>query len=356
MTSPTERLLLKAGFAPKEADRIVRLSRRPEVASYPIRFNKHHIRRAKKDPRLWKVLLPSDDELKGAGIADNYGEEENTVVPGLQHKYAQTALLVVTDRCASNCRHCFRRGTTKGPMETADLRDLGPAIEYIYNHPEINNLLLSGGDPLLLNHRRLREIVEKFSWLPNIGTIRVGTRAPIDSPGIVTEKLLDIFASNGKPMQFVLHSNLPVELDMEALAAVWRIRKAGIQVLHQHPILKGVNDDAETIFTLHMRLMDMGISPMYIYHPMPAFMATHYQVPFFRAFKAIEEAKEMLPGPAKTFRYVIPCRAGKLEVLGFDSMEKPSTMLLRYHEAKEMEMHGKIIEVPATKRTKWVDI
>ncbi len=173
---------------------------------------------------------------------DTSGEKDYTVVPGLQHKYAKTALLLITNKCAVYCRHCFRKRLI-GKENDEVLIDLEPVVRYIDEHREIDNVLISGGDSFFISNKRIRELLERFSAIEHLEFIRFGTRIPVVMPSRIylDHHLLDLFEEYSKKVriQVVTQFNHPKEVTPEAAKAIEALRSRDIQVRNQAVLLKG---------------------------------------------------------------------------------------------------------------------
>ncbi|MBN1172331.1 MAG: hypothetical protein JXA67_09165, partial [Micromonosporaceae bacterium] len=231
------------------------------------------------DP-LAKIVLPDQSELTSDLDFDPSAEASNSPVVGLQHKYGPTALLLITDVCAAYCRFCFRKRFTLAttPQFIANHKPLAPprevtldvraAVEYIRSRPEITNVLLSGGDPLMLSPARLGQVLDALRPLRNVTTIRIGSKLPAFDPDRITPELVDVLAAASSPDRRVYvaaHMSHPRELTGAARAALGRLMSAGIILYNQTPILRGVNDDADTLITLLRELSDAGVTPYYLF-------------------------------------------------------------------------------------------
>jgi len=199
--------------------------------------------------------------------ADPIGDDAHSPVDGLVHRYADRVLLKLVYVCPVYCRFCFRREMV-GPRGRRALsaEAIAAAYAYIRAHPEIWEVILTGGDPLVLSPRRLRAVARDLAAIEHVKVLRVHTRVPIASPARVTRDLVRALKVQGKAAYVVLHANHPRELTSEALAACARFIDAGIPMLSQTVLLRGVNDDAETLGKLMRRLVEGRIKPYYLHH------------------------------------------------------------------------------------------
>jgi len=198
--------------------------------------------------------------------ADPIGDEPFTPVEGVVHRYPDRALLKVVNVCAVYCRFCFRRemvGPRRGGLSP---KALAAALAYIGNHPEIWEVILTGGDPLVLSARRLQNVVRKLAAIPHIKVIRVHTRVPVVAPERITASLTRALRARGKATFVVLHVNHAREMTKKARAACARLIDAGIPMLSQSVLLRGVNDEAQTLAALMRTLVECRIKPYYLHH------------------------------------------------------------------------------------------
>ncbi len=307
------------------------------------------------DP-IRKMAIPSDGELSPIGSYDTSGERENTKLPGLQHKYTKTALVLVTNRCAVYCRHCFRKRLVGLPSEEI-LKRFEDAAGYITEHREINNVLLTGGDPLVLSTDAISFMLESLLRIDHLNFIRIGTRVPVVLPNRITEdsELRALFRESSRPgkrIYVVSQFNHPREITEKSTAAVAALIRSGVIVSNQAVLLKGVNDDPDVLAELQSRLVGIGVSPYYVFQCRPVKrVQSSFQVPLARAYRIVEEAKAMLDGHSKNFKFVMSHRTGKIEVVGIANDE----VYLRYHQAKDQEDIGRFFRRRLTPGAGWLD-
>jgi lysine 2,3-aminomutase len=219
-----------------------------------------------------RELETTPDELH-----DPIGDSEHSPVDGIVHRYPDRLLLTPIRVCPVYCRFCFRRETV-GKPDQAILSDqqLDTALDYIAAHPEVWEVILSGGDPLILSPRRLQKILRKLTVIEHVGVIRLHTRVPVIEPERVNAALLDALDS-AKAVYIVLHTNHPRELTAPARDACSRIVDAGIPMLSQTVLLKGINDDAQTLETLLRQLVANRVKPYYLHHADKARGTSHFR-------------------------------------------------------------------------------
>lgn len=288
-----------------------------------------------KDP-IRKLCLPDPAAFSLAGAEDTSGEAGNTVVTGMQHKYRQTAVILTTNQCSMYCRHCFRKrmvGSNAGEIA----QHLDQMAQYLRAHPEINNVLLSGGDALVNENDRLRQYLRALADIDHLRYIRIGTRTPVVLPERIfkDEELLEMlshYSRQVKQLIIVTHFNHPRELTEQARAAIRALLRAGCPVQNQAVLLKGVNDDSLILTELMNSLAAAGVLPYYLFQCRPAQgVMRQFQVPLLRGQPIVDRAKADMSGQAKAFRYVMSHPTGKIEILCPLDGRK---MLFKYHQAK----------------------
>ncbi len=256
------------------------------------------------DPLLRQVL-PIQDELEpAAGFQrDPVGDSKATIQPGLLQKYAHRALLVATPTCAVHCRYCFRRHFDyKSTPRT--LSDWQPALDQLTGDTEIQEIILSGGDPLLLPDQRLQALVEKLGAIGHLQRLRIHTRLPIVIPQRVTATLTQLLQATRLTPIVVVHTNHPAELDQRVARATGQLLDAGIPVLNQAVLLRGVNDSVDTLVQLSQRLVNMRVMPYYLHQLDSVAGAAHFHVPLETGQQLLAQLRMQLPGYAVP-RYVI---------------------------------------------------
>jgi lysine 2,3-aminomutase len=269
-------------------------------------------------PAIRREFVPSDKEEKDETVtmSDPLIEEKFTVTRGLVHKYRNRALVLLTMNCAAYCRFCTRRRKVsdieRGKMTDSDLNNI---VKYIKAHPEIKELIFSGGDPLTVPDM-LKKALKKFSALPQIKILRVGSRLPVSNPVMINSKVIDALKVVKKqPLYLMLHFEHPAEITKQTVAAVKKLQKVVTMCLSQSVSLKGVNDNAKVLYDLFSRLVEIGVKPYYIYRCDPVKGAEHFIVDFKKERKMMTELRKKLSGLA-TPMYVIdaPDGSGKVPV------------------------------------------
>lgn len=199
-----------------------------------------------------------------AEMADPCGEDSHMPVPGLVHRYPDRVLFLVTDRCASYCRYCTRSRVVSGVGEQQLETQFDAAFRYLEKHTEVRDVLLSGGDPLLLSDNRLEHILARLRAIPHIEFLRIGTRIPIFLPQRITPELCSIL-SRYHPLWMSVHTNHPRELTLEVKAALERLANSGIPLGNQSVLLRGINDSLEVQKSLVHKLLMCRVRPYYLY-------------------------------------------------------------------------------------------
>jgi len=326
---------------------------------HPIRVPEYYLSLIdEQDPEdpIRRMALPSITETIAEGSYDTSGELSNTILPGLQHKYKQTAVILATAECAMYCRHCFRKRLVGLPSQEV-LRDIDAAVEYIMDHEEINNILITGGDPFTMTTSRIRDLLDALSGIPHLDFIRFGSRVPVTYPKRILddEELLEIFSEYSKKSRrlfLVTQYNHPREITKESIAAIDRLVSAGIVVNNQTVLLKGVNDDPVVLADLQNKLVSIRVNPYYVFQCRPvARVKRTFQVPLYDGYMIIEDAKKLLSGHSKRFRYIMSHRTGKIEILGIMN----GKFLFKYHQAKNSDNQGRIFTRNLDKDATWLD-
>jgi lysine 2,3-aminomutase len=209
---------------------------------------------------------PAELDLAPGELADPIGDEAHSPVPGIVHRYPDRVLLKPVHVCAVYCRFCFRRETVgPGKAEALSPEALDGALAYIRSDPAIWEVILSGGDPLVMAPRRLRAIMAALAGIEHVRVVRLHTRLPVVDPARVTPDLVDALGASGKAVWVVLHANHPRELAADANAACARVIAAGIPMLSQSVLLRGVNDDPATLEALMRAFVEARIKPYYLH-------------------------------------------------------------------------------------------
>jgi EF-P beta-lysylation protein EpmB len=276
----------------------------PDAREFPLRVPHSLVRRMvpgnRHDPLLRQVLpLPEEWEETPGFDRDPLGERESMPAPGLLHKYHGRALLTLTGACAVHCRYCFRRHFPYGAANPG-ASHWGAVLAYLARHEEIGELILSGGDPFTLPDARLSELARQIAAIPHVRTLRIHTRLPIVLPERVDEHLLTWLGNHPRRTVLVVHCNHPNEIDESVCAAMDALRHAGVILLNQSVLLKGINDDANTLTRLSEALFAAGILPYYLHQLDRVHGGAHFEVDDHTARRLMERIHAVLPG------YLVP--------------------------------------------------
>ena len=255
------------------------------------------------DPLLRQILPLAEETRSPVGFStDPVGDLDATLAPGLLHKYHGRALMVTTGACAVHCRYCFRRHFPygDGPHSMAEWE---PAIAQIEADASIREVILSGGDPLTLVDGQLARLAHRLAAIPHLRRLRVHTRLPVMIPERVTDELLHWLRGTRLTPLMVIHANHAAELDDDVAGALGRLVDAGIPLLNQAVLLRGVNDSIESLVELSERLLELRVMPYYLHQLDRVRGAAHFEVPKEEGLRLLEELRSHLPGYAVP-RYV----------------------------------------------------
>jgi lysine 2,3-aminomutase len=306
------------------------------------------------DP-LRRIVVPDSEELYPWGEIDPSCESLFTVAPDLEHKYKETALLLVTNSCGSYCRFCFRKRIFfKGTNEISS--DYTEAFNYLKNNKEIDTVVISGGDPLVLSTDKLSEILFELKDIEHIKTIRIGTKMFAFNPFRIIEdkKLLNLFREFNKESQklFIMsHFSHPKELTSDAIKAINLVHDTKSTIMNQTPILKGINDSVEILSKLLNDLVTLGIVPYYVFICRPTIGNYTYSVPVERAADIFFIAKQKLTGLARKVILSMSHKDGKVEVL----YKTKNNIYFRFHRSPDPEKDYRILKAPLNPEARWFD-
>lgn len=307
------------------------------------------------DDPVRRIVVPNVHELEAWGRLDPSDEETYTVMPGLEHKYHSTALLLVSNVCDGICRYCFRKRVFIKPQQEY-LRDIPAAMDYIRSREEITNVLLTGGDPLALATPKLADIVRRLREIPHIQIIRIGSKVPAFNPHRIVNdasllEMVERYSRGAKKIYFMTHFVHPRELTDVAVKAVERLQKAGAITANQMPLLRGVNDDADVLADLLARLSFIGDVPYYVFQCRPALGNRAYTVPIEEGSEIVEQAKSRVSGLAKRLRYTMSHSTGKIEILCVFE----GRAYFKYHRAADDADSGRLLVFASNPNACWLD-
>ncbi len=331
---------------------------RDEIAVFPMSVTKYYmslIDPSDPDDPIRRMAVPDGAAVITEGMLDTSGEISNTRFRGLQHKYRETALVLTTGACAMFCRHCFRRRFVG--MENEEVaEDIENVAAYIREHTEISNVLLSGGDFFLLPTEKIAQWLEVLSPMDHLDLIRCGTRTPVTFPQrILTDPglidTLSIYARK-KQIYIVTHFNHPKELTDESVAAIRSLQKAGLTIKNQTVLLRGVNDDPDTLYRLLRKISSVGIVQHYIFQCRPvAGVKSRFSIPLRQGSRIVQDTLARQNGLGKSADYTISHITGKIRVLG---ETENGDLLFQYKQAKDPSLLGKIFSLPLAKDAVWL--
>jgi len=305
---------LAARFGPEHVAEIDKLREAVENFEFRISPAMVDLIKAPDDP-IWRQYVPTVQELEvHDGIVDSLDEDAHSPVPNITHRYPDRALFLVSPVCASYCRFCTRRRKVGDP-EKIPLSQLESGFRYIETHPEIRDVILSGGDPLLLSDRRIDDILRRLRAIPHLEIIRIGSRVPCHLPERITPELCAIL-KRYHPLFINTHFNHPDELTPAAVQALGMLADAGIPLGCQTVLLKGVNDDADVVKRLMHRLLAARVRPYYLYMCDQVAGAEHFRTTVEKGLEIIKALRGWTSGMAVP-HFVIdaPGGGGKIPLL-----------------------------------------
>lgn len=262
------------------------------------------------DPLLRQVLaLPEEVQAAAGFSADPVGDDAATVAAGLIQKYSRRALVIATGVCGVHCRYCFRREFDYSSA-TSPAEAWRPAVEALRERTDVDEVILSGGDPLTLSDSKLGRLIATIESIPHVKRLRIHSRMPIVIPQRVTNELVDCLRSSRLATWMVVHCNHAAEIDVAVESALGRMLDAGIPVLNQAVLLRGVNDSAEALEQLCRKLVDLRVQPYYLHQLDRVCGAAHFEVAVDRGRDLIDQLRERLPGYAVP-RYVAEIAGGR---------------------------------------------
>jgi KamA family protein len=306
------------------------------------------------DP-LRRLVIPQVAELRDWGKLDASDEASYTPVRGCQHKYTDTALLLVNEVCGAYCRYCFRKRLFMNDNDEASL-DYSPGLAYIAEHEEITNVLLTGGDPLILSTRRLEKIFSDVAAIPHVRIIRVGSKMVPFNPHRVLDDptlhdLIQQTVAAGTQVYIMNHFDHPREITNEAKQAIRILQSAGAQTVNQCPMVRGVNDQVATMASLFRELSFLGCPQYYVFQGRPVEGNEPFEVPLVAGFHIFLEAARHVSGLAKRARFAMSHRTGKVEIVGVDD----ACIYMRYHRSHRKEDFGRMLVARRDDEAYWLD-
>jgi len=269
------------------------------------------------DDPVRRQVIPRSEEMQAftAMMEDSLAEDRHSPVPGLVHRYPDRALMLVTTQCASYCRYCTRSRIVGDPGQTFSQTDFDLQIEYLKRTPQVRDVLLSGGDPLVLAPKILEQILTRLREIPHIEIVRIGSRVPVFLPMRVTQELCDMLAKF-HPLWLNIHVNHPSEISLELEQACDRLTRAGIPLGNQSVLLAGVNDNVHIQRDLAHKLVRIRVRPYYLYQCDLVEGAGHFRTPVAKGIEIMEGLRGHTSGYAVP-QYIIdaPGGGGKIPVM-----------------------------------------
>jgi len=286
------------------------------------------------DPvRLQAVPRIMEEYVNGTDMADPLHEDTDSPVPGLTHRYPDRVLLLVTDQCAMYCRHCTRRRLAGETDAARPMEKIDKAVEYIKAHPEVRDVVISGGDPLTLSDNRLDEILKKITSIEHVEMVRIGSRTPVVMPQRITDDLIAVLRKY-PPIWLNTHFNHANEMTDEAKAALAKLVENGIVVSNQSVLLKGINDNIDVMKNLLHKLLANRVRPYYLYQCDLSMGIGHFRTPVSKGIEIIESLRGHTSGLAvPTFVVDAPEGGGKIPVQPqYIISQAPGKIILRNYE------------------------
>jgi lysine 2,3-aminomutase len=328
------------------------------AAKYVFRANDYYLGLINwEDPHdpIRQLIIPRLEELNDWGQLDASNEAAVTIARGVQHKYTQTVLLLCNEVCGAYCRYCFRKRLFMNDNDEVT-NDVSAGISHIAAHPEVTNVLLTGGDPLLMSTRRLREIIRALAAIPHVRIIRIGSKLPAFDPWRILrdpelQELLRTYSTPRRRIYLMAHFDHPRELTDVALQGLDCFIRNGVICCNQCPLIRGVNDDPQVLSDLFRELSFVGCPPYYLFQGRPTAGNEPYEVPIVRGWGIYREALRRGSGLALRARFVMSHESGKIEIVAVDD----TRIYLRYHRAKDPAQRGQFMVYERNDDAYWLD-
>ncbi|AQT70328.1 L-lysine 2,3-aminomutase [Anaerohalosphaera lusitana] len=306
------------------------------------------------DP-IRRMIIPQNSELEQWGDLDPSNEAAYKIMPGLEHKYDSTALILVSEACDSICRYCFRKRVF---MDASDDRidNVDEMLDYIRTHTEISNVLLTGGDPLTLSTEKLEMIIAELRKIEHIRIIRIGSKLPVFNPYRIIDdpslaKMVEKYSLPDRKIYVMTHFMHPNELTETAVKGLNILQNAGAIVNNQCPVLRGVNDNPAVLAELWRELSFAGVIPYYAFQCRPALGNRDFTVPIEEAYDIVEQAKARVSGLAKRVRFAMSHSTGKIEI----AAKTRDYILFKYHRAQDNTDSSRILVCKRNPNACWLD-
>jgi KamA family protein len=351
--SYVDRVEALTAIPPAERVRLARVTER-----YTFRVNDYYLSLIDwKDPDdpIRQLVIPRVEELDGRDALDISNEHRTTVAHGVEHKFPDTVVILCNDTCGAFCRYCNRKRLFMAENDEV-ARDLEAAVEYVAARPEVTDVLLTGGDPLLMSTRRLATLLGALRAIPHVRAIRIGTKIPAFDPQRIVgddelHAVLRAHSSGERRIYLMTHFDHPRELTDLAVAAIASCIDDGVVCANQCPIIRGVNDDAGVLAALFARLAFIGCPQYYVFQCAPTAGNEPFEVPLAEGWRIFRDAMARGSGLARRGRYVMSHATGKIEILGFDER----CCYLRYLRAVDPADHGRVLVRRRDDAARWLD-
>ena len=342
-----------ANIPPEEREKLRKVTER-----YVFRANDYYLGLINwDDPAdpIKQLIIPREEELNDYGKLDASNEQAVTVAPGVQHKYSDTVLLLCNEVCGAYCRYCFRKRLFMDDNDEV-VSDVSEGLAYIARNPGVRNVLLTGGDPLLMSTRRLVEIFDALRKIEHVAIIRIGSKMPAFDPWRLLgdadlQQAFRTYSTPRKRIYLMAHFDHPRELTEAAIDGIDCYIRNGVICVNQCPLIKGVNDDAGVLADMYRRLSYVGCPPYYLFQGRPTAGNEPYQVPVVRGWEIFNEALRRGSGLARRARFVMSHETGKIEILAVDA----NYVYLRYHRAKDPALRGQFMIYKRDDDACWLD-
>lgn len=295
----------------------------PELRSvakaYPVFIPKRLAEKIRSSKALFREFVPALEELSGQGLEDPIGDREFQRAPQLIHRYSSRALFTPTSVCPVLCRYCFRKNELSAQDEIF-APEFQETLRYLEAHAEITEIIFTGGDPLTLSNEKISFYLEAFAKIPHLKDVRFHSRYPVILPERLDEGFHDLiqkFSSRFRTITLAIHANHRDEFDARTDAAIRKLAELPLQVLSQTVLLRGVNDDPETLRELIEHFLDLRIRPYYLHHPDPVKGASHFMMGLEEGRRIYGALRSHLPGWAIP-QYIIDVPGGAGKVPAFN--------------------------------------
>jgi len=330
----------------------------PVARKYAFRVSEYYLKLIDwdnpEDP-IRRLIIPQESELSEWGQLDASNEKAVTVAKGVQHKYPHTVLLLCNEVCGAYCRYCFRKRLFMSDNDETD-RDVSAGIEYIAGNPNVTNVLLTGGDPLMMSSRHLANIITRLRAIPHVRIIRLGSKMPaFDPQRLLADELLHAtlreHSTARSRIYLMAHFDHPRELTDVAVECIDAFIRDGVICVNQCPLLAGINDDAMVLSDLFRELSFIGCPPYYLFQGRPTAGNAPFKVPIVRGWEIFRDALRIGSGLARRARFVMSHETGKVEVLAVDE----KYIYARYHRARDAARRGQFLRYHRNDQACWLD-